>query len=376
MSEMSLEDVVRSAGERQRRRSARAAERRKKRRRRRTGVTMVVLLLVVGVSVAGAWFGLKPVISALTEPKDWEGEGTGSAIIEIKPGSSGVLIGQELQEAGVVKTARAFVDAADKDTRAASIQPGTYALRLHMSAASALALLLQPESRKVHRVTIAEGKRASQVFDLLAESLDLPRSDFDAALKDPEGIGLPPAAKKKPEGYLFPATYDFQPKITAVEALRTMVDRTKDVLETEGLSAEEWHETLTYASLVQAEGGAVEDYPKISRVLRNRLDKGMKLELDTTVHYATGNFKITTTHAETQVKSPYNTYQVGGLPVGPICNPGQEAIDAALHPVTGPWVYFTTVNPHTGLTKFATTAAEKAEMDKELRAWQRANPGS
>jgi UPF0755 protein len=142
-----------------------------------------------------------------------------------------------------------------------------------------------------------------------------------------------------------------------------------------GIPQEKRHAVLVEASLVQAEAGRTEDMPKISRVLSNRLSTGMRLELDTTVHYATKKFTLTTTEKDLQVDSPYNTYKVSGLPPTPICSPGKEAIEAVLHPVDGDWIWFTTVNPDTGETKFASTPEQKAAMDAEWREWQRAHPG-
>jgi peptidoglycan lytic transglycosylase G len=99
------------------------------------------------------------------------------------------------------------------------------------------------------------------------------------------------------------------------------------------------------------------------------------LQLDTTVHYATGKFTVQTTHADLSVASPYNTYLHKGLPPGPICSPGVTAIKAALNPTPGNWMYFVAVNPSTGDTRFATTAAEFARLKAQYDAWQKAHPG-
>jgi UPF0755 protein len=115
--------------------------------------------------------------------------------------------------------------------------------------------------------------------------------------------------------------------------------------------------------------------PKIARVIYNRLDKGMRLQLDTTVIYANGGTKAVTTTAEQRAKvSPYNTYLVDGLPAGPIDSPGEAAIEAALAPAAGNWLYFVAVNPDTGETKYAVTGEEHARNVEEFRAWLRAHP--
>lgn len=323
-----------------------------------------------------AWISLKPVVALLTEPDDWTGdEGIGQVVIQIKPGASGASMGTVLAEAGVVKTAKAFSSVYRDDIRAQSIQPGTYRLRRHMSARAALALLVDPKAKLTIKVTIPEGRRLAQILDLIVKETGVSRQALDAAAEDPTKIGLPAEAKGNLEGYLYPATYLFGPGMTASEVFTEMISRGQAVMNRLGVPPDQQREVLIKASLVQAEAGKAGDMPKIATVLSNRMAKGMKLELDTTVHYATGTFTLTTSESDTRVNSPYNTYLVPGLPIGPIDSPGEAAIVAVLNPTPGPWLYFTTVNPDTGETEFATTLAEKAVMDQKFRAWQKVNPG-
>jgi UPF0755 protein len=125
------------------------------------------------------------------------------------------------------------------------------------------------------------------------------------------------------------------------------------------------------ASLVQAEGGRLQDFAKIARVIYNRLNTGMQLQLDSTVMYAMNKFGIRASTAELKFNSPYNTYLHAGLPPGPIDSPGDAAIRAALHPAAGNWRYFVTVDPKTGLTKFTNSQAQfqqfVAELDRNLK---------
>ena len=95
--------------------------------------------------------------------------------------------------------------------------------------------------------------------------------------------------------------------------------------------------------MAQAEGGSVSDFPKIARVIINRLHIGMHLQFDSTVLYGLGKYAISATIAQTHIPGPYNTYANAGLPPGPISNPGDKAIQAILHPATGNWLYFITV---------------------------------
>jgi UPF0755 protein len=318
---------------------------------------------------------LRPLVASLTAPTDFVGAGTGSVRVEIPEGATGTAIGEVLQQNGVILTVKSFVTAYKADRRSATIQPGMYALKQKMSSAAALDALLNDVNRILDRVTLKEGVRAADIPALVAARTKIPLADLQAALGSPAMLGLPAEAGGNPEGWLFPATYDVQPRTTAVELLRTMVRRTVQELDALGVPAAERHDTVVLASLIQAEAKLPADFPKISCVLHNRLKKGAKLQLDTTVHYVTKRFTVRTSLKDTQVKSPYNTYLVPGLPIGAIDSPGRAALEAARNPVQAPWLYFVAVNPDTGQTEYATTAAEFAVIKAKYDAWAKANPG-
>jgi UPF0755 protein len=336
---------------------------------------VLVALVVVGGAVGGAWIGLRPLIASFTAPTDFPGPGAGAVQVKIPDGASGTAIGQVLQEKGVVRTVKGFVSAFNDNPHSAQIKPGTYQLKAQMRSADAVIALLDDANRLVSRVTLKEGIRAADIPDLVASRTKIPAADLKAALAAPAQIGLPPEANGKPEGWLFPATYDVEPGATADQLLGQMVERTIAELTTVGVPRAQWEAVLIKASLVQAEAKLPADFPKIARVLDNRIAKGMRLQLDTTVHYATGNFTVATTIKDTQVKSPYNTYLVAGLPAGPIGNPGNAAIQAAQNPTPGPWLYFVATNPDTGQTKYATTPAEFAKIKAEYDNWAKTHPG-
>ena len=375
MTEMSLSDVVPGAPHGQRRRSQRAAEKRRKRRRRRTWVTLLVVVVVIGGAGTGAWFGLRPLLESFNAADDYAGPGTGSVEVRIAPGATGVDIAAELQRAGVVKTAKAYLAAARDLPGSANIQPGTYELKQHMSGAGAVQTLLDPASRLVKKLTIPEGARLQVIFDQIASQTSITRPQLEAAARDTADLGLPPEAKGRLEGYLFPATYEVEPATKAADLLRDMVANTQDELGRLGVQDKDQQRVLTLASLVQAEGRHPQDLARIARVMTNRLAKRIPLQLDTTVHYATGRFTVQTTRADLAVKSPYNTYTKTGLPPGPICSPGAAALKAALKPTPGNWMYFVAVNPSTGETQFATTPTEFAKLKAQYDAWQKAHPG-
>ena len=363
------------------RRSQRAQEKRRKKRKRRSFVAVLVSLAIVAAGGSAVWFGAKPIVQSFLAPDDFPGPGTGSVTVKIPEGASGRKIGQILADAGVVKSAKSFVEAANKDLKAQRIQAGTYEMRLKMSSAGAIAWLADPKNLQFTKFTVPEGKRLTEIVDIIAKA-GISKADLQAALKDPDALGVPEWAKghkglKFPlEGLLFPATYKVEPDDTAVTVLSEMVQGTVDAIAQAGVPAGQEWKVLTEASIIQAEGGNAEDFPKIARVFDNRIAKGMKFQLDSTVSYATQRFGITTTQKERDTPSPYNTYYYKGWPVGPICNPGAEAIDAAMNPAKGTWLYFVTVNPSTGETKFATTDAEAARNVEEFRKWRREHPNA
>ncbi len=360
---------------RSRRRHDAELRRQRRRRRGKRGLVLLVALLLVGGGVLGAFTVLKPWVAELTASNDYTGQGTGSVQVVVNPGDTGRAIGRSLTKAGVVKSSDAFVEAVSKDPRAASIQPGTYAMRVHMSAAAALTLMLDPSSRRSDRVLVREGLTAKEIAAVLSRASGRPLSEYTAALKDPEALGLPAEAKGRPEGWLFPDTYEFDANATAAQQLMAMVKQMHKVLTGLGVDADVAQTVLTKASIVQAEGSRPQDFGKIARVIDNRLHAGMKLQMDSTVHYVVGKDRVTTTKQQRETPSPYNTYLVTGLPPGPIGSPGKAAIQAVLDPTPGEWMYFVAVDPTTGETKFAVTKAEHDANVAEFRQWCSDNPG-
>jgi UPF0755 protein len=125
-------------------------------------------------------------------------------------------------------------------------------------------------------------------------------------------------------------------------------------------------QVITMASLVQAEGGRLSDYPKIARVIYNRLAQGMPLQLDSTVLYGLNSYGIIASDQQLTSSSHYNTYKYKGLTPGPIDSPGQAAIQAVLHPASGNWLYFVTVNPKTGETLYTSSPQQFQQFRQEL----------
>lgn len=304
--------------------------------------------------------------------RDYVGSGEGKVSFEISKGETGDQIARALVAEGIVKNFNIVYR--EMIARDAQYFPGTYSLRLKMSAASALDAIANPSNLQVTTVTIQEGLRIGQVLDKLATATGIPRASFDAASTQLGNFGLPSDAVSL-EGYLFPATYSFAAKSDAAAILQTMVDRAFEELDRYGVDKADSNRVLTLASIIQKEARKTADFYKVSRVFTNRLDIKMPLQSDATVSYGSGGTTVTTTDAERAAQNGYNTYVHSGLPIGPISTPGSLAIDAALHPVAGKWLFFCAINLKTGETVFSVTGAEHAAAVAQFRAWMAANPG-
>ena len=335
-------------------------------------ILVVIVAILVGV-VGGGWALFGPAImDRFSEPEDFQGAGSGETVVRIEPGWTGAQVATMLEEEGVIADQEAFYDLLVADA-SIGFQPGSYSLALEMSAQSALDALQDPANLLVLQITIPEGFVVQQVYARLAEQSGLPESDFVQAGSDASAYGVPGATL---EGWLFPATYTFEDGATAQQMLQAMVDRMEQALTDRGVPQERWQDVVTFASLVEREGGPVENFPQVARVFQNRLDIGMLLQSDATVHYGIGDFGVITTTDEERAdaNNPYNTYVYTGLPEGPIGAPGDAAIDAALTPAEGDWLYFVTIDPSTGETVFSETLAEHNQAVLLFQAWLRDNP--
>ncbi len=303
---------------------------------------------------------------------DFSGGGNGVAVLEIKPGDDGSVIAQELVDLGVVKTYRTtYRLILERDV---VFYPGTYNLKLQMSSAAALDAIANPDNRASKRALIREGLRLEDVFAALSKSTGIPEKDFEKASKDLAALGIP-TSEVSAEGWLFPATYEFDLQMNANQILSKMVKRTIVELDRFGVKPADRHEVLTLASIVQKEVRNTADFYKASRVFTNRLEVGMPLQSDATVSYGVRGSTFTTSKADRADANPYNTYKYPGLPIGPIGAPGSLAIDAAVNPADGDWLYFVTVNLATGETVFTNTYAEHQKAVRQWLAWMRENPG-
>lgn len=346
-------------------------------------VTALVLLVVVsGVFYIGrrALTEIQAVGPITTSVADYPGPGEKEVTVTIPEGSTGTQIGEILKTADVVASVEAFVEAFAANSKSGNIQPGTYNLKTHMSAAQAVAGLLDPASSSQHTLTIPEGFTKNQVRERLKTVGHFSDADIDAAFADAAGIGLPAVADGDVEGWLAPKTYGLQENTTAKDVIAKMVDTTIKELRDAGIAEADYQTILVKASIIEREANDPKYYPQVARVIENRLadtagDTHGKLEMDSTVLYGLGRVGGIPSTAELgDSGNRYNTYVHQGLPPTPIGNPSKEAIEAAKHPAEGSWLYFVTVDLTTGETVFSSTYAEHEANVKRLKDYCQNNP--
>lgn len=210
-------------------------------------------------------------------------------------------------------------------------------------------------------LVIPEGWRSGQVYAAVDKALRVPAGTTKKSLAK-ANIKLPNDARGNPEGYLFPATYPIGEKSTPESLLTFMVDTANKKFNGAPIAAGAQrnamnvYQAVTIASIVQAEAATKADMGKVARVIYNRLERGMPLQMDSTINYALNRSTLSTSEADTRLNSPYNSYRRMGLPPTPIANPGEEAMRVAINPPPGDWLYFVTVKP--GDTRFTASYEE------------------
>lgn len=333
--------------------------------------------VVVGAGLIAALaivYGIYSLLGGGGETNDYVGSGSGSVSVNVSRGDSLTQIGNTLKADGVIKSVESFTSAAANNEQSSTIGPGVYAMKMQMSGESALDLMLDPASRAASRLVLPEGLRLGETVALASSAAGLPLTDFEQVLENPDALALPGWAENRPDGFMFPATYDVAGDENAESILILLVSRFNQSATSIDLEARATqlgrspYEVLTIASLLEGEV-IPKDFAKVAAVVYNRLAAKMPLQFDSTVSYALGLDQLELTADQLDTESPYNTYKVTGLPPTPINSPGESALEAALSPAKGKWLYFVTVNPDTGETKFAQTYKKFLTLKAEYRAF-------
>jgi UPF0755 protein len=262
-------------------------------------------------------------------------------VILVQRGQNLREIAAELQRVGLLRGTLTFHVLARSMRLDRQIKAGQYSFPLGTSVPQLLRAFARGMSG-LNLVSIPEGLTMTEVSLLLSNHLGVTVAEFDSLARDRAFLDSLGVDAPTLEGYLAPDSYEFLPGTSPEVAFRTMVARTREVLLRAAAGRDSLplgmtlYQVLTLASIVEAEAVMDDERPRIARVYLNRLQLGMKLQADPTVGYALGKGPRTRLYLRNlRVNSPFNTYLHEGLPPGPICNPGNESIEAVINPIQG-----------------------------------------
>ena len=358
--------------------SRREMRRRRERRKHRKQIMIVIIALAVVLAtscvvilVGGLRHGAPRIVATKEVAPDYPGPGGQPLEFTVESGQGADQVGANLVKAGVVKSTAAFLHAITSTQSESRLLPGVFDLRLRMKASDVVAILTD-SSKAGGFLQVRAGERVREVVARAAQLSGVPQSEFDALIQAKgEGI-LPQEAQGNFEGWLQPGEYDVRKAGSAKAILSNLVSKRIEHLNQLGVPGGQDRQTiLNTASITEAEVNKSEYYSKVARVIENRLAKGMPLGMDSTVAYSNNVSALKLTDAMLKnTDDPYNTRVHPGLPPGPIGSPGDEAIQAAMHPETGDWLYFVTVNMDTGETRFSDNQDQFNRDVKEYKAWE------
>jgi UPF0755 protein len=339
--------------------------------------------IVLGVLAVLAVMGVGGGIWVLRQVNPAGGPGT-RVVIDVEPGTSVATVAARLDSKGVITSARIFKLYLKLTGGAGSIQAGEYELRTNLSMGEARSALKRGPSIRFQKLTIPEGLTLDQIGDRVGALPGRSKDRFLAAARagTVRSKWQPPGSTNL-EGLLFPDTYLITDKEDDIAVVRRLVDRFDQVGDQVGLgqggqvklpslgaaarpTGLSPYQLIVGASLVESEAKVKEDRPLIASVISNRLQKGMKLQIDATVLYALGAHKDRVLNRDLEIDSPYNTYKVEGLPPTPISAAGRASLEAMLHPADTTYLYYV-LSDKNGKHAFATTSSEFEALKAEAR---------
>ncbi|HVG19646.1 MAG TPA: endolytic transglycosylase MltG [Blastocatellia bacterium] len=343
-----------------------------RRRRPLLAAALIILVLIVAAAAGFAvWLS-----KAVGQPVEHE---SADRVISIEPGTGTQAIIARLSEAGIVGHPTALKLYLRLTGRAAGLKAGDYKFASPISPLQAIDKIRRGEVY-LERVTIPEGYNRFEIAETLAAKTGKASAEEFLRIMDDQTpvANIAPEARDL-EGYLFPDTYNYSSKTTAEDLVRAMVNRFEEVFTPEWAKKASQlnrsvHQVVTLASIIEKEAKVPDERPRVASVFHNRLKLRMALGSDPTFIYAAilaGDYDGNPNQPRHRARlSPYNTYQVPGLPPGPIASPGRASLEAALYPEDTDYLYFV-VNGTAGRHKFSRTAAEHDMAVQEYRTQQR-----
>jgi UPF0755 protein len=347
---------------------------------------VLIALLVVVLIIAGVYIGFDRYFSGMKNYNE-AADPSDTSVVEfvVERGSSTTKIAEGLQEAGLIKSAKVFEYKTRLNTLDGTYQAGTFELSPSMKMEEIMSALQKAKAREAVRFTIPEGYTLKQTGEkLAAEGIVESAEAFYTALDksydywflDGKGSGYPDptgtltAHQNRLEGFLFPDTYEVYKDATPQQIIDKMLGRFDDILDLDMQKRMtemdlDVNELVTIASMIERETMADSERPTVASVIYNRLDSGMKLQLDCTIQYALGEVKERVLYSDLEIDSPYNTYKVDGLPAGPIGAPGKSSLEAVIDPDTTDYIYYVLKPDGSGQHNFAATYKEFEKFKAE-----------
>ena len=367
-------------------------------------VFLCSLLIIIGI-VSVVWNKVDEKLFRPVSPGSTE-----TVEFVIDSGETITGIGKKLVEQNLLKNASVFKYIVQFQGLTNAISYGTYEISPGMDVNEIITELTSGSQTNERTITIIPGWTVEDVADYLVEQEAISSRDeflelcnqpekfvrYSYALSAAYDAGLLEGRRYALEGYLAPDTYRVFKSADAESIIKTLLSQGNTVIDnvfyadhseysvdSEGVysQVEQYHSELTMdqvivlASIIEKEAGNTSDFAKVSAVFYNRLAQDWKLESDATVNYITGKDAFVFTGDELATESPFNTYYVSGLPVGPICNPSEQAILAALYPdmeyISGGYMYFCAKEPESGELAFAVTREEhEANVAQYRPLWE------
>lgn len=314
----------------------------------------VLVVLLVSAGVVAVW------VQRQVNPSGAPGD---VVTVTVAEGMSVDDIGDLLERQGVITSATVFRYYA-RIQGAPTVLAGDYDLHRRESLGTVLDVLAGGPKVELERLTVPEGLTLAQIAEVVGELPGRSAAKFlEAARSGRVRSRYQPSGSKSLEGLVLPETYFIDKGDDEEAILRRMVREFDDLVTRLGITGAASrlrvtpYELVVVASLVEREARVADDRGKIARVIYNRLEAGMPLQIDATVQFALGTNKARLLYSDLEVDSPYNTYKVTGLPPGPIASPGSAALEAALNPPAGKWLFFVLAD-FDGRHAFAVTLAE------------------
>ena len=340
-----------------------------------------ILLLIVVLLVAVIIGGFEYYDEIIEKPLESDKE---KIEITVDEGESFYSLLDKLSSIGVLKNKEVIKLNLKLDKKNnINLVPGEYEVNTNVTLKE-LIKILETEDFSKNRisVTIPEGYDIEEIANLFEENGLFSKDEFLNAVKNhelPNYVKRDDKKKYNLEGYLFPNTYFLDKEISADEVISLMIsefEKTLENVEKETgvtIKEEEIEKIMTIASLVEEEAELDEERDLVSSVIYNRLEKGMKLEFCSTINYAWGEHLPQVLNKHLEIDSPYNTYKNEGLPVGPITNPGEKSIIAAVKPAQTDYLYFMLLYNQGGKHHFSNNGAEHEKVKHEEEAKAKAN---